>query len=221
MKKVLPSYSTVRFYYFNEASKLVILKDSSLGSLASWPSIFSALFPMMVFEDEVEVAKKLMSKPRGFGVWWPLFNRIYYRWTWRHKSSVGDHSLKLWLHEVCVKNGNSSTITDWYLKLLLMMEAVHKKKCHSCCCFQVEDDLTRGYYFGAIGYGTRAEMKKRSWCISFNLLTALRKIFACWICKVAISSADPLPEPFSFCFPPCALFAVFLSILRLLMLIEM
>ena len=134
---------------------------------------------------------------------------------------TNDHSLKLWLHEVCVKNGNSSTITDWYLKLLLMMEAVHKKKCHSCCCFQVEDDLTRGYYFGAIGYGTRAEMKKRSWCISFNLLTALRKIFACWICKVAISSADPLPEPFSFCFPPCALFAVFLSILRLLMLIEM
>ena len=66
-----------------------------------------------------------------------------------------------------------------YLKLFLMMEAVHKKKCHSCCCFQVEDDLTRGYYFGAIGYGTRAEMKKRSWCISFNLLTALRKIFAC------------------------------------------
>lgn len=44
--------------------------------------------------------------------------------------------------------------------VLLMMEAVHKKKCHSCCCFQKEDDLTRGYYFGAIGYGTRAEMKK-------------------------------------------------------------
>ena len=62
--------------------------------------------------------------------------------------------------------------------------------------------------------------EKRSWCISFNLLTAHWKIFACWICKVAISSADPLLAELFFCFPPCALFAVYLNILRLLMLIE-